>query len=136
MCIRKEVADKYSDLVRFDPVRKSMGRKGNKLTSCEDSDMAYTACDLGLGTGRFARLKLNHLMPTERFQEDYLVQLLEASTYSEAIVESYRGKFPQIGKTKLGKLSDFLRFCRMTPLERRLHQARKRGLQAALRELA
>lgn len=136
MCIRKTVADKYAELVKCDVRRQSMGRQGKKLTSFEDSDMAFTACDMGLGTGRFTRLKLTHLMPKERIEEGYLLRLLEASTYSRCIVESYRSKLPQFKKTRLIKLADFIRFWRMSPRERRFHQAYQRGLQAAEQELA
>lgn len=135
MCIRKLVAEKYADMVKHDSLRKSMGRKGQKLTSYEDSDMAFTACDLGLGTGRFAKLKLTHLMPPERLQEDYLLRLIESSTYSGIIVESYRGKLPHASKSGLGKFADWIRFWRMSPRERRFYQAHQRGLQAALKEI-
>jgi glycosyltransferase involved in cell wall biosynthesis len=135
MCIRKLVAEKYADMVKHDSLRKSMGRKGQKLTSYEDSDMAFTSCDMGFGTGRFARLKLTHLMPPERLQEDYLLRLIESSTYSGVIVESYRGKLRQGYKSGLGKFADWIRFWRMSPRERRFYQARKRGLKAALNEL-
>ncbi|MFM2061295.1 MAG: hypothetical protein RLZZ507_965 [Cyanobacteriota bacterium] len=135
MCIRKFVAEKYAELVQHDSRRKSMDRKGEKLTSYGDSDMAFTACDLGLGTGRFARLKLTHLMPPERLQEDYLLRLIESSTYSGVIVESYRGKLPQGSKSGLAKLADWIRFWRMSPRERRFYQAHQRGLQAALKEI-
>jgi glycosyltransferase involved in cell wall biosynthesis len=135
MCIRKSVAEKYSELVKQDSRRKSMGRKGKKLTSYEDSDMAFTACDMGLGTGRFAKLRLTHLMPPERLQEDYLLRLIESSTYSGVIVESYRGKLTQGSKSGLGKFANWIRFWLMSPRQRRFYQASQRGLQAALNEL-
>ncbi|MCY7333507.1 MAG: glycosyltransferase family 2 protein [Pseudanabaena sp. CAN_BIN31] len=136
MCIRKLVGAHYAELVKQDSIRQSMGRKGQKLTSYEDSDIAFTACDMGLGTGRFAKLKLTHLMPPERLQEEYLLRLIESSTYSGIIVESYRGKLPQGNKSGLGKFADWIRFWRMSPRERRFYQASQRGLQAALQEIS
>ncbi|AFY30873.1 glycosyltransferase [Calothrix sp. PCC 7507] len=135
MCIRKFVAEKYSELVKQDSQRQSMGRKGQKLTSYEDSDMAFTACDLGYGTGRFAKLKLMHLMPATRLTEEYLLRLIESSTYSGIIVESYRGKLPQLKKSWQSKLADWYRFCRMSPRERRFYKAQQRGIKIALQEL-
>jgi glycosyltransferase involved in cell wall biosynthesis len=132
MCIRKFVAEHYAELVEKDARRSGMGRKGKKLTSYEDSDMAFTACDLGLGMGRFERLKLKHLMPAERLQEDYLLRLIEASTYSSVIVESYRDKFPPPSKSRLGQLADWIRFWRMSPRDRKFYKAHQQGLRTGL----
>ena len=66
MRVRRIVTEKYAGLVRNDPRRSNLGRKGKSLVGCEDLDMAYTSCDLGLGTGLFASLKLLHLMPASR----------------------------------------------------------------------
>jgi len=135
MCIRKFIAEKYAELVKHDSRRKGMDRKGEKLTSYGDSDMAFTACDMGLGIGRFAKLKLTHLMPPERLQEEYLLRLIESSTYSGVIVESYRGKLPQGNKSGLGKFADWIRFLRMSFREKRFYRAYQRGLKAALQEI-
>jgi glycosyltransferase involved in cell wall biosynthesis len=135
MCIRKVVAEKYTELVKQDSRRQSMDRKGQKLTSYGDSDMAFTACDMGLGTGRFARLKLTHLMPATRLTEEYLLRLIESSTYSGVIVESYRGKLPQLRKSWQSKLANWYRFCRISSRERRFYKAQQRGIKLALREL-
>lgn len=136
MCIRKEVAEKYVKLVLNDPIRIAMGRKGNNLTSYEDSDMAFTACDMGYGLGRFTSLKLKHLIPEERLDEDYLLKLLESSSYSGTIVESYRGEIPSLDKTWQRKLADLYRYCRMTTRERRFYNARYKGLKSAIHELS
>ena len=40
LCVRKVVAEKYLSLVNQDSKRASLGRKGNILTSCEDTDLA------------------------------------------------------------------------------------------------
>lgn len=135
LCIRKAVAEKYADLIKQDSKRYEMDRKGQELTSYGDSDMAFTACDFGLGIGLFARLRLTHLMPAERLAEAYLLRLAEASTYSGTIVRSYRAKSPQSRKAMLGNLADLIRFWRMNPRERRFHQAHQRGLKAALKEI-
>lgn len=135
ICIRKFVAEEYAKLVENDPMRLGMDRKGSKLTSYGDSDMAFTSCDLGFGTGRFDCLKLIHIIPPERLQEKYLLRLLESSVYSGTIVESYRGKLPQSPKTVLSKIANWFRFLRMSPRDRRFYQARQRGLKLAQDEL-
>ena len=55
--------------------------------------MAFTACDLGFGTGRFAALSLIHLIPKQRLSDDYLFRLIEEIAYSEAIVSAVRVTF-------------------------------------------
>jgi glycosyltransferase involved in cell wall biosynthesis len=135
MCIRKMIAERYATSVQQDSRRKKMGRQGQNLTSYEDSDMAFTACDMGYGTGRFKRLKLTHLMPPARLQEDYLLRLVEASSFSGTIVESYRSPISNPQKSLPGRLADGYRFWRMSARERRFQQARQRGFDAALREL-
>ena len=119
-------------LLNSNPIRKSMGRKGDNLTSYEDSDMAFTACDLGYGIGLFVNLKLKHLIPKERLTEKYFIRLLESSAYSGTIVESFRGKYFSNKKSLLGNLADYFRFLRMSKRQKRLYLARKRGLQKAL----
>ena len=55
MCVRSYVAKKYAESVFRNPTRQKLGRKGTELASAEDVDLAFTACDLGLGTGRFSQ---------------------------------------------------------------------------------
>lgn len=75
ICIRREVAEKYAANVKLDPIRSKLGRKGaidkdQILLACEDTDLAYTACDVGLGTGLFKALKLAHLIPANRLTQE------------------------------------------------------------------
>ena len=58
ICVRRSVADRYAVLARNDPLRLALGRRGSNLVGAEDVDMAYVACDHGLGMGRFVHLKL------------------------------------------------------------------------------
>lgn len=135
MCLRQVVAQQYAELVCNDSRRKSLDRRGKLLTSYGDSDMAFTACDMGLGIGRFARLKLKHLMPAERLKEEYLLRLVESSAYSGTLVESYRNKFPRSKSSWSSRVADWYRFWRLSPRKRRFRQARLRGINLALKEL-
>ena len=95
MCLRRSVADAFVQLVTADPRRQLLGRRGKTgLTNCEDMDLAFTACDIGLGTGKFTRLKMTHLIPTSRMQEDYLIRFSEQSAFSQKILSSLRGRLP------------------------------------------
>lgn len=128
MCIRKFVAEKYSDWVNHDSKRLSLGRKGKLLFSGEDSDLAFTACDIGLGTGQFTSLKLTHLIPASRLEEEYLMRLIEGMEYSHRILDSFRGQMPTLPHTSWkGKLVEFYRLLQMNPRERRFYKAKRRG---------
>ena len=136
ICVRKIVANQYLELVRSNSKRNLLGRKGQQMTSSEDLDLAFTACDLGLGTGQFIDLKLTHLMPSNRFQEKYLLALAEAISYSMPIMESFRGKLPV--KPQLSwrsKLLNYYFFWRMSPRDRRFSKAFDKGRDLALQEL-
>jgi glycosyltransferase involved in cell wall biosynthesis len=135
LCVRKVVARKYVDLVRDQPKRAGMDRKGKLLISCGDSDLAFTAHDIGLGTGQFTSLKLTHLIPASRLQEDYLLRLVEGMSYSWTILDSFRGKLPP----KLSwqdKLLQHYHRLRVNPRQRRFYNASQRGLALALKEIA
>ena len=95
MCLRRSVGLEFVRVVKTDPRRQLLGRRGNVgLTNGEDTDLALTACDLGLGTGQFARLKMTHLIAGGRLNEKYLLRLAEGTRLSGLIVEALRGQRP------------------------------------------
>jgi len=136
LCIRKNIAERYAELVQCDPKRLSLGRRGKQLTSGEDSDLALTACDLGFGTGRFTALKLTHLIPANRLEETYLLRLVEGMVYSLTIMESFRGKLPiQPPYSLQSKLREYYRFLKMKPREYRFYKAWRQGFILAAQEI-
>jgi len=95
MCVRKNVAERYAQVLDSDPLRRSLDRTGTLLLACGDHDLALTSCDMGLGIGVFPSLKLDHLMPAERLKEEYLWRIAEGSGYSAAILHYCRtGSIP------------------------------------------
>jgi Glycosyl transferase family 2 len=136
LCVRKVVAEKYVELVQKHPFRASLDRQGRMLTSCGDSDLAFTACDMGLGTGLFTALKLTHLIPTYRLQEDYLLSLREGLIYSLTILNSFRGQLPPSQPSWREKLVQIYHRWRLKPRMRRFHDAAYRGLNLARQELS
>lgn len=135
LCARRLVVEKYALLLDTDKKRQNLGRRGETLTSCEDVDLACTACDIGLGTGVFTRLNLTHIIPAKRLQQNYLLQLAEANGYSTVIVESLRGKLPTPASS-FGKFFEKIRQTfKMTPIDRRFSQAFERGRNRALQEV-
>ncbi|MGI2901902.1 glycosyltransferase [Tolypothrix sp. VBCCA 56010] len=136
LCVRKDVAQKYLELVCNDPRRVDLDRKGKQLISCGDFDLAYTACDMGLGTGEFTSLKLTHLIPSSRLEEDYLVRLTEGIHYSKIILEYLRGKLPPQPNMRSSKI--YLLYLRLRYGARRcrFYAATQKGIRQALQEIA
>ncbi len=136
MCVRKIVAEKYTELVRNQPERAGMGPKGKLLTRGEDSDLAFTGCDIGLGTGQFTSLKLTHLIPASRLQENYLLRLVEGMCYSATLLDFFWGKLPlNPPKPSWGRLLQYYRRWRMDSRTRRFCDAEQRGIALALKEI-
>jgi glycosyltransferase involved in cell wall biosynthesis len=136
MCIRTKVAHHYADSVTHHPLRSKLGRTGSLMLSCEDSDLAFTACDVGLGTGLFVALKLTHLIPASRLEEKYLVKLLEGIMYSGIILQYFRGKLPEPPTSSwLTKLIEFSRYWNISPRKRRFHRAHRRAELLARQEI-
>lgn len=135
LCIRKVVAQKYAELVSQDSRRALLGRKGGLMTSCEDSDLALTACDLGLGTGQFKSLKLTHLISSNRIKEDYLISLVKGIAYSSTILKALRGKLP-IQSCNSQKIFEKYKRWRMKYRERYFYDAKQIGEKMAFEEIA
>lgn len=133
-CVRKDVAEKYAQLVYNDLRRESLGRTGEMLTSCEDSDLAYTAWDLNLGTGLFTQLKLTHLIPSSRLEEEYLLRLVKGLSYSGIILDSFRDKVPTPNSWKQ-KILNFYSRLKKDARGRRFHDAFEEGKRLALKEI-
>ena len=146
MVIRKTIAEYYIENIQNDPIRRGLGRKGNSLTSAEDSDMALCACDLGFAVGLFPQLSLKHLIPSQRLDEEYLLRLAEGTEYSHAILNYIRSQC--IPKCTKGTLSRSERLFRAYQSMRRkigkvqeasfqdlVDQARLEGRERARRDL-
>jgi len=90
MCVTRHVASAYMERLAADPRLAGLGRRGLSLVSCEDTDMALTACDLGLAVGVFPQLKMLHLIPRARLQRDYLINLVIGVDTSLALLKEMR----------------------------------------------
>jgi glycosyltransferase involved in cell wall biosynthesis len=96
MCVRRAVAEEYGRRVRSNPLLRKLGRSGKQLLAGEDTDLAWTAIDLKLGTGRFCALRLTHLIPRGRTERDYIVRLHAGFESSKIILVAVRkGKVEQ-----------------------------------------
>lgn len=136
MCVRKVVAEKYAGLVSSNPKRANLDPKGKLLLRSGDLDLAFTSCDIGLGTGQFVSLKLTHLIPNNRLQEEYLLKLAEGNGYSGKILESFRNKMSTLlNSSWKNKLLEAYRLWQLAPRDRRFYKAFKRGSALAIQEI-
>jgi len=136
MCIRRTVANRYAEVLLAagkDHERFQLDRRGTHLASCGDSDLALTACDLGMGCGRFTSLRLTHLIPSVRLTTSYLVRLTEELTYSAHMLRAVRGNLPTEPRRQTlaqRALHQYFRL-RIPTHERDMLDARNRGEKRA-----
>lgn len=94
LCIRRQVGLLYLKMITTGKRPFQFDRKGSSLISGGDDDLASCACEVGLGIGLIARLKLSHLIPPERLQLDYLCRLVEGISFSSIMLAYYRNSVP------------------------------------------
>ena len=90
LCVRRNVALHYLELHESGKRSFWLDRNGESLLSAGDNDLAACACDIGLGVGLIASLKLTHLISAERLTEDYLVRLIEGILFSTVVLDHFR----------------------------------------------
>lgn len=137
LCVRRRVALEYLAYHENGKRNILLDRVGTSLLSAGDLDLAATACDIGFGNGLFTDLKLTHLMPRDRLEESYLVELLEAQTFSAVVLNSFRSN----GESHIQRglktvVADQLRLLAMDRRERRFSRATSNGERKALQFLS
>jgi glycosyltransferase involved in cell wall biosynthesis len=137
LCVRDRVAGEYLSYHLNGKRKFVLDRAGTSLLSAGDTDLAATACDIGLGNGLFTSLKLTHLVPHERMEEEYLLRLAEAQTFSGIVLHSFRsqGATPKrLGWKTIA--ADQLRILFMDRQKRRFFRALRNGQRKALKVLS
>jgi glycosyltransferase involved in cell wall biosynthesis len=134
LCVRKAAARRYLDLHESGKRSFQLDRAGKSLISGGDNDLAACACDLGLGVGVIAALKLTHLIPPERLTADYLARLAEGIHFSSTLLDREHG-ISVVQRGALGRLADLLRIWRAKGHHRRILRAAYRGRDRAARKL-
>jgi hypothetical protein len=135
LCVRREVAQRYLHLHETGKRSMLLDRVGDSLVSGGDNDLAACACDLGLGVGLIAALKLTHLIPRRRLTLDYLSRLAESVQFSSLILDAERG-LPIPERGIVGAIADQLRLHRARGPHRTIMRGIYRGRAAAMRYLA
>jgi glycosyltransferase involved in cell wall biosynthesis len=134
LCVRRSVASRYLDLHQSGKRPFQFDRNGKSLLSGGDNDLAACACDVGLGVGLIASLKLTHLISPARLTEDYLARLAEGIQYSSTLLDSEYGIHAG-RRTVLGRAMDLLRAIRLRQPHGRIMRAAYRGRDRAIQQL-
>ena len=85
LCVRTAVAVAYCESCERSSIQIS-GRLGSSPLSGEDKEIALTCCAQGSGFGIFPDLKLMHLIPKYRISDDYIVRLVEFTTFCDVLL--------------------------------------------------
>lgn len=91
LSVRVEAARIYVDQIINNEVRRAFGRRGDLLTSAEDADLVWTIMENGWGAGRFACLKMDHLIISARVKKSYLDKIIEAHFFSTLVLKYVHG---------------------------------------------
>jgi glycosyltransferase involved in cell wall biosynthesis len=135
LCVRRDVALQYRHLHESGRRSFQFDRTGAALLSGGDNDLAACACDIGLGLGLIAALKLQHLIPPQRLTADYISRLAEGIAFTSTLLDAERG-IRTGQRMALGRAADFLRIIRLKQPHRRIFSASLRGRNRALHQLA
>ncbi|MBC2593022.1 glycosyltransferase family 2 protein [Ruficoccus amylovorans] len=136
LCIRRRVVEAYARDFDKD-FRSQIGTTGNSLARGEDTDLAFTACTLGLGLGVFPSLRLVHLMPAARLKKDYLLRIAEESTYANVVISHLHGLGLPPAPGALGEVRHRLRgLASGFSFEWRMQDAKRRGIARALKAIS
>ena len=138
MCVRAAVAKAYCRTNKDSSIL-IPGRRGASLLAGEDDEIAYVACELGLGMGVFPELRLAHLIPKERVSRTHLLALVEGAGASTALLQyKWNGRLPHSPFSPRGLLSILKNLILAPRLERETYFAQLRGqlLASAIIRLA
>ena len=137
LCVLNIVGEDYARKVDSSPSRKTLGHNGLAVAAGEDTDLAFCAVDLGLGTARFSKLKLTHLIPRARLTREYIVRQQAGFAAAWVILDSLRGD--DGGPREEGWLQAILwvpRLLARSPIERRILVASRKARAEARRFVA
>lgn len=130
LCVRREVAESYLNGWKDSSIQ-ILDRNGKSLASGGDYEIAYTACKIGLGMGIFPQLRATHLIPKERLNEEYLINLREGVAQSICLLNyKWNGTLPRDYRSFSGMLSVLRNVLCLNRVARRMYLAE---VQAAIR---
>jgi glycosyltransferase involved in cell wall biosynthesis len=137
MCIRRAVVDRWLQDLAARPEALKLGRAGSSLGACEDGHLALMSGELGLGTGVFRRLSLQHLIPPKRMTRDYFVRLAAGHAYSFNVLRRLLGQpLRKDRKSWSERLFECYRAWHMPRVDQEIQRAMTRARAESVRDLA
>lgn len=130
LTLRRELAVRYADSIRSDPLALGLGRSGTVLTGGEDLDIGICVMDHGYAIGKSSELRFTHVIPNSRLALNYMLRLLYLSQYSTERLLVHRGwkqPLPLQIPSPWQKLKRRIASFRRDPPEDRCWQALARG---------
>ncbi|WP_461789883.1 glycosyltransferase [Pedobacter sp.] len=135
MCLRKEVYKEYLEVLETEDFRLQLGRRGKELLSCEDIDIVFFTCQMGLGKGMFKDLIITHFVPETKMSVGYLIKNNYWNMYSATFQNYYLfGQVPNQPSLKTIILR-WLRIISMDGFKRKVEFAKIKGVKDALKKL-
>jgi glycosyltransferase involved in cell wall biosynthesis len=121
LCIRRIVASAYCEQYEKSTIR--LGRQtGVSVIPGEDTEMCYSACKIGLGMGVFPALKLTHLIPKVRIEEDNLLRTtVGIQTAAHLVAFKWDGVIPDSPFSPIACLRHFGRLLLEKGIRRRMY---------------
>lgn len=130
LCVRRAVFGEYLRQIESSTLRRGLDRRGTSLASSGDTDLVLCGMDLGLGTGVFPALRLEHLIPAARLTEDYMARMLRAMNHSLVLLAGLRGH-PPAADSRLRRAWSLLRAAGRGRREWRFLREAMRGVDEA-----
>jgi glycosyltransferase involved in cell wall biosynthesis len=132
LCLSRVVGLAYAEALTSDVLRRSLGRRGKALLSCEDLDLSLFSCKLGLGTGVFPELSLLHLIPSRRLERQYLIDLAGGNVTSHVILSRLWGyENPPRENLVLGWFRHWRRLYTLQGIDRDIYLAERQARKKA-----
>ena len=141
MVVTRQLGLHYLAQCQANPLRKALDRRGTSLSGGGDIDLALMSCDIGFGKGVFRDPTLTHLIPSRRIKLEYLLRLNRSMAASIMLrnylrgdsLEQLRSKYiPRLSRRILNRLRDV----QSDPIERKLRQARDRGVRDGIKHVS
>ena len=137
MCIRRAVGLNYLEWCRQNPQSFALDRSGHALGGYGEMNLAHSAIDLGLGTGRFACLRLTHLIPSSRLTLSYFVRHAEQDAASLMVFRALRRlPIPDSGRRSFSRTIRWYLHCLRNRIPRQIimiYNAHHRGLETGIK---
>lgn len=120
LAVKRNVGNYYLQLHHTGKRPLTLDRTGDSLLSGGDNDLSLCAIDLGMGIGVFKDLHLQHLIPANRLNLNYLLKLNYWIEASAVILRKYRN-LPEESNGLSSKLKTIYHLIFKNYIDRQFH---------------